>query len=329
MLLSILNVSSYIPAKCVTNADIVATIDSNDEWITSRTGITQRYIADGESETTTLMSYNACKRVFESTTTISPSDIDCIVVATTTQDSSFPSTANMLQNKLDIKNGKCFSFDLQAACSGFTYGLHVINGLHTLHKQSSSAPFRALLVGVDTMSKLVDWSDRNTCILFGDGASAVLLSDNADDFSDIGENAGIVKTDIVTEAEGVSSLFVDPPLGSGKLHMNGRDVFKKAINGMVQMANSLAKKTSIALTDIDLFIPHQANIRIIHNVADILRVDTDKFMTTIQKHANTSAASIPLALEEAVKSQKLRRGNTVMLLSAGAGMTFGGAILKY
>ncbi|WPX97968.1 beta-ketoacyl-ACP synthase III [Candidatus Fokinia crypta] len=329
MFLSILNVSSYLPTRCVTNADIIANIDSSDEWIKSRTGIAQRYIANGEDETTTLMSYNACKKLFEGVTSISPNDINCIVVATTTQDSSFPSTANMLQNKLGIQNGKCFSFDLQAACSGFTYGMHVINGLHMLHRRSSTSPFRALLIGADIMSRLVDWSDRNTCILFGDGASAVLLSDNIADFSHISENAGIIGTNIIANTNEVGSLFVETPLGNGKLRMNGKEVFKKAISGMVQMATSLIEKNSIALTDINWFIPHQANIRIINNVADILGVSIDKFITTIEKHANTSASSIPLALEDAINSGKLQRGDLVMLLSAGAGMTFGGVIMRY
>ncbi|OJH30633.1 beta-ketoacyl-ACP synthase III [Wolbachia endosymbiont of Armadillidium arcangelii] len=313
----ILSTGSYLPKKTLSNNEIALIVETNDEWIRQRTGIVQRHIAD-EGELTSDLAVNAARNAIEKAK-ISVDEIDLIIIATTTPDKTFPSCATIVQNKLKCKNA--FSFDVQAACSGFIYAVTVADSLI----KSNNRIKYALVIGAEIMSRIVDWGDRSTCVLFGDGAGAVIIK------SKMGNN-GIISTnlhsdgnvDILCTNEGTSSIG-----DSGKICMNGREVFKHAVDKLTASVEETLKCNNLKITDIDWLIPHQANIRIIEAVVKKLDFPIEKVINTVDKHANTSAASIPLALDYAIQELKIKSGNLVLLISIGAGLTWGSVLLRY
>lgn len=312
---------SYLPNKVVTNSDLEKMIDTTDQWITERTGIKTRHIA-GENETTCDLAEPAARQAIESAE-ISPADIDLIVFATTTPDLIFPATACLLQQRLGIHG--CPAFDVQAVCTGFVYALAVADKF-----VSSGSSHCALVVGAETMSRITDWSDRGTCVLFGDGAGAVILTAS--------DEPGVLSTHLHADGQYKDLLIV--PAGVSKhpellktnkafMHMNGGEVFKFAVNILSSIVNEALSANQMKQTDLSWLVPHQANIRIITASAKKLKLPMDKVVVTIDKHGNTSAASIPLALDIAVRDGRIQRGDTLLLEALGGGFTWGTALLKY
>ncbi len=301
----------------LSNNEIASIVETSDEWIRQRTGIVQRHIED-EGELTSDLAVNAAKSAIEKAK-ISVDEIDLIIVATTTPDKTFPSCATIVQSKLKCKNA--FAFDVQAACSGFIYAVTVADSLI----KSNNRIKYALVIGAEIMSRIVDWEDRSTCVLFGDGAGAVVMK------SEMGRS-GIMSTNLYSDGNvdilctngGVSSTG-----DSGKICMNGREVFKHAVDKLTASVEETLKCNNLKITDIDWLIPHQANIRIIEAVVKKLDFPIEKVINTVDKHANTSAASIPLALDYAIQESKIKSGNLVLLISIGAGLTWGSVLLHY
>ena len=312
---------SYLPNKVVTNSDLEKMIDTTDQWITERTGIKTRHIA-GENETTCDLAELATRQAIESAE-ISPADIDLIVFATTTPDLIFPATACLLQQRLGIHG--CPAFDVQAVCTGFVYALAIADKF-----VSSDSSHCALVVGAETMSRIIDWSDRRTCVLFGDGAGAVILTAS--------DEPGVLSTHLHADGQYQDLLIV--PAGVSKhpellktnkafMQMNGAEVFKFAVNTLSSIVDEALSTNQMKQTDLDWLVPHQANIRIITASAKKLKLPMDKVVVTIDKHGNTSAASIPLALDVAVRDGRIQRGDTLLLEALGGGFTWGTALLKY
>jgi 3-oxoacyl-[acyl-carrier-protein] synthase-3 len=309
---------SYLPNKVLTNFDLSKMVDTTNEWIIERTGIKQRHIAEPQ-QTTSDLGYMACVDLFKNST-ISKDQIDMIIVATTTPDLTFPSTACIIQQKLEIKNA--FAFDVQAVCSGFVYALTIANNFI-----KTGSVKNALVVGCETLSKIVDWSDRNTCVLFGDGAGAILLQ--ATEESNIGILASSLNSDgslnnILKTTGGVSSNQK-----SGFIEMQGKEVYKHAVEKMYSSIISTLEKSNLKPSDIDLLIPHQANLRILNSVANRLNLPEEKVIITLDKHANTSASSIPLAFDFAVKNNKIKKGDLVVFEALGGGLTWGTTIVRF
>ncbi len=312
---------SYLPEKTLTNADLEKMVDTTDEWIRSRTGIEERHIAADGEYTVDLAEKAAIKAMEAAGKT--KDDIDLIIVATTTADRVFPSTACLLQKRLDIHG--CAAFDIQAVCTGFVYAL----GVADKFIRSGSAKC-ALVVGAETCSRIVDWTDRNTCVLFGDGAGAVVL--------EASENPGILSTHLHADGEyedllnvdyGVSTaanLIID---GSGGIQMKGNEVFKMAVNTLGRIVDETLAFNNMEKSDIDWLVPHQANMRIINATAKKLKMSIDHVVVTVNKHGNTSAASVPLALDTAVRDGRIKRGEILLLEAFGGGFTWGSALIKY
>lgn len=313
----IIGCGGYLPKKVLTNDDLAQFIDTSDEWIKTRTGIAKRHIA-AENEFSSHMAHKAgIAAIIDAN--INVEEIDLIIVCSNTPDNSFPGVANKLQSYLNLKNIP--SFDLQAICSGFIYGLHVADGM------IKSGMYKTiLLVCADKMSSLLDWQDRSTSVLFGDGAGAIILQ-HAD------SNSGIIDSHINSDGSMYNILYTNGGVSStktsGTIQMNGPEVFKMAIDKMSSSVNQLMQKNNFTLSDVDYFIPHQANIRIIHNIATKLGVDFNKVITTIERHANCSAASIPLALNDLKKTHKLKSGDIIVFTAFGAGATWGSAIIRW
>ena len=311
-------VGSYLPEKILTNRDLEETIDTTDEWIKERTGISQRHVA-AQNEYTSDLAVIAAKSAL-SNAEMSTQDIDLIIVATTTPDYTFPSTATIVQKKLGIKHGA--AFDIQAVCSGFIYGMSIADSM----LKSGSAK-NVLLIGAETFSRILDWNDRSTCVLFGDGAGAFILSsDSVTDF-------GILNTLIRSNGEHRELLYVDGgPSKSenvGKLRMIGNQVFKHAVKDIASIMNECADSYGVAISDIDWFVPHQANQRILNGVAKRLCLNDEQVISTVSIHANTSAASVPLAMDFAIKDGRIKRGDLIMLEAFGGGFTWGASLLRY
>ena len=306
----IISTGSYLPEKILTNYDLEKMVDTSHDWIFERTGINQRHIAN-DDESTVDMAYKASLKSIERSD-ISAKDIDMIIVATTTPERAFPSTAVLLQNKLDIKD--CFAFDVNAACTGFIYALDVAdkylknNTINTI-----------LVIGAEKMSSLLDWSDRNTCVLFGDGAGAVLLSSS--------NTPGIISSTIGSNGSYKDLLTVNPD--SDFIEMKGNDVFKIAVNTMGKIARETLDENDLKIDDVDWLIPHQANSRIINAIAKKLSLPTGKIILTVGNHGNTSAASIPLAIDYAAQTGDLKKEDTILLEAFGAGFTWGSTLLKF
>jgi len=314
---AIIATGSYLPAKIVTNQDLAKTVDTSDEWIVERTGIKQRHVA-AKDELTSDMAYKASLAAIESK--INPEEIDLIIVATTTPDLTFPACATSLQAKLGAKNA--FAFDVQAVCSGFVYALTIADNFIKTGQVKT-----ALVVGAETLSRIVDWSDRNTCVLFGDGAGAVILQATNE------ENRGIISTKLNSDGSfnDILKTTGGPSFNqqSGFISMAGKEVFKHAVEKMVKSVNDALEKVGLKTSDIDLLVPHQANLRILSSVATRLGLAADKVIVTVERHANTSAASIPLALDEANKAGKLKKGNLIVLEALGGGLTWGSVVLRW
>ncbi|MBE9567256.1 MAG: ketoacyl-ACP synthase III [Proteobacteria bacterium] len=312
---------SYLPEKILTNADIEKMVDTTDEWIRSRTGIEERHIA-ADGQYTVDLAEQAALRAMEAAGK-TKDDIDLIIVATTTPDRVFPSTACLLQQRLDIHG--CAAFDVQAVCTGFVYGLGIANNFFL-----AGASKCALIVGAETLSRVVDWSDRNTCVLFGDGAGAVILEQS--------EEPGILSThlhadgayeNLLTVPYGVSTRADQIIEGNGGIQMIGNEVFKMAVNTLGRIVDETLTHNNMEKSDIDWLVPHQANIRIINATAKKLKMSTDHVVVTVNKHGNTSAASVPLALDTAVRDGRIKRGETLLLEAFGGGFTWGSALIKY
>jgi len=313
----IIGCGGYLPSNTLTNFDLEKTLDTSDEWIKSRTGISQRHIAQQE-EHTSHMAYIASLEAISSAD-IHKSEIDLVIVCTTTADKSFPSVACQLQGRLGL--GNIPAFDLQAVCSGFIYGMKVADSM-----LKSGEYQNILLVFAEKMSSLIDWSDRSTAVLFGDGASAVILRN--DD-----TNRGIIDTQINADGKNGNILYTDGGISSngqsGKIHMDGRAVFKMAVEKMSESVFSILEKNKIALSEIDYFIPHQANIRIINSLAKKMNLDNSKVIITVDKHANCSAASIPLALSDYLQNNSFKKDDLLIFTAFGAGSTWGTTIYRW
>ncbi len=320
----IVSTGSALPKYCMTNADLAAKlakegVETSDEWIKSRTGIESRYIATGD-ETTTSLAVAAALQTLERGNR-EPADVDLIVVATTTPDGIFPSVACKVQGKLHCHNAG--AFDLQAVCSGFVYGLALGDSL------IRGGQLRTVLViGSEVISGLMDWKDRGTCVLFGDGAGAVLLERSL--------KPGILDWELKADGEKGSDVLAAAAqikdgqiLGHPYLTMDGKAVYKAAIDKMTSSARELFKKARISSKDLDLYIPHQANIRIMNQVAEKLEIPKDVMMVTLDSHGNTSAASVPLALNQAVDEGRVKRDDLVLLQGVGGGFTWGSVLLRY
>jgi len=312
---------SYLPAKVLTNADLVTMVDTTEEWIVERTGIRERHIAAAK-ETTCDLAEQAARRAIEAAG-LSHRDIDLIIIATTTPDRVFPSTACLLQDRLDIHG--CAAFDVQAVCTGFVYAL----GIAEKFVRSGSAK-HALVVGAETLSRIVDWTDRGTCVLFGDGAGAVVLSaDTKPGIINSHLHADGQYKELLTVPAGISQGYDVVRSNKAYMQMQGNEVFKVAVNTLGRIVDETLEKNGLKKSDIDWLVPHQANHRIIAATARKLDMSMDRVVVTVDRHGNTSAASIPLAFDEAVRDGRIQRGDTVLMEAFGGGFTWGSVLLKY
>jgi 3-oxoacyl-[acyl-carrier-protein] synthase-3 len=306
----------------VTNADLAAIVDTTDDWIVERSGIRQRHIA-GDDELTSTLGIAAAHQALVRAG-IDPVDIDLVICATATPDRTFPSTAVRIQSGLGVTKGA--AFDVQAVCSGFVYALTIAD---TFLKTGQSN--RALVIGAETFSRILDWSDRSTCVLFGDGAGAVVLE--AQPQHGTREDRGILSTLIRSDGRFEDLLYVDGGPGStksvGHLKMNGREVFRHAVQKISGVIEETLVATGYAADEVDLYVPHQANVRILDGIAKKLGVDPNKIVMTIAKHGNTSAASIPLALNGAFEEHRLREGSLVLMEAMGGGFTWGAVLARW
>jgi len=310
--IKIVSTGSYLPDKVLTNFDLEKMVETSDQWITTRTGIKERRISEGE--TTSDMATEAAVSALGD---VSPKDLELIVVVTATPDSFFPSTACKVQAK--IGNTGAIAFDVSAACTGFIYGLYVADSI-----MRSKGVSRALVIGAERFSKIINWKDRTTCILFGDGAGAVYLETSEDE--------GILGFDLGADGS-YGELLAVPSVGSNEefpyyVRMKGNEVFKVAVRTMVESALRVLEKVGLKPEDISLLIPHQANLRIIKAVSERLGISQERVFVNLDRYGNTSAASIPVALDEALKSGRLKKGDLVLLVAFGGGFTWGSCIIK-
>jgi 3-oxoacyl-[acyl-carrier-protein] synthase III len=318
----VLGCGSYLPNQVLTNADLARKVDTSDEWIVQRTGIHERRIA-APGEVTSQMATNAARAALAHAR-LDAQAIDLIVLATSTPDNTFPASAATVQAELGITHGA--AFDLQAVCSGFVYALATADAL-----LKSGAFSRALVIGAETFSRLLDWTDRTTCVLFGDGAGAVVLE--AQELPGARNDRGVLTVKLRSDGRHKSKLFVDGGPSStgtvGHLRMEGREVFRHAVAMITDVVEDAFKATGYTVADIDWFVPHQANKRIIDGSAHKLGIPLSKVVTTVDRHGNTSAASIPLALADAVADRRIKRGDLLLLEAMGGGFTWAAALLRW
>ena len=321
----IIGIGCYLPEKKLTNQDLEKMVDTSDAWITERTGIKTRHIAAPDQATSDLAYEASLKALADAKT--KPEELDMIIVATETPDYKYPSTACLLQAKLGAKNAACF--DLSAGCSGFVYALgigsqSIVSGLYK----------KILLVGAETLSRIINWTDRNTCVLFGDGAGAAVLGRVDDGY-------GVLSLELGADGTGGEHL-IQPAGGSRNptthetvdaygqcVHMDGQDVFKFAARKMPAACKTVLQKAGMTIDDIALLVPHQANLRIIDNAIDRLKINRDRVWINIEKHGNMSAACVPVCLTEAQQAGRLKKGDNVIMVAFGAGLTWAGALLKW
>ncbi len=313
-------VGSYLPSRILTNEDLSRMVDTNDEWVKARTGISQRHIAD-DGQFTSDLGAEAAKAALKAAG-LTADDIDLLVCATATPDYTFPSTATIIQNKIGMRQGA--AFDVGAVCSGFVFALATADGL-----MRNSGFKKALVVGAETFSRILDWSDRTTCVLFGDGAGAVVLeADTAEDDAQI----GLLGHNLRTDGSYKDLLYVDggPSVTQtvGHLRMIGNQVFKHAVVNISSAVENLVATTGVDHNEIDWFVPHQANQRILDGVAKRLSIDSAKIVSTVGKHGNTSAASVPLALAEAIDDGRVKSGNLVLTEAMGGGFAWGANLFR-
>jgi 3-oxoacyl-[acyl-carrier-protein] synthase-3 len=318
----VLGCGSYLPSRVLTNSELAQTVDTSDEWIVQRTGIHERRIA-ADGETTSDMALHAAKSALVHAK-VDAQSIDLIVLATSTPDNTFPASAVTVQAGLGITHGA--AFDLQAVCSGFVYGLATVDGL-----LRTGAFKRALVVGSETFSRILDWKDRATCVLFGDGAGAVVL--DAQELAGTREDRGILTSHLRSDGRHKEKLYVDGGPSStqtvGHLRMEGRDVFRYAVGAITDVIEAVFRDTGYTASDIDWFVPHQANKRIIDGATHKLGIAPEKVVMTLDRHGNTSAASIPLALADAVTDRRIKRGDLILLEAMGGGFTWGATLLRW
>jgi 3-oxoacyl-[acyl-carrier-protein] synthase-3 len=312
---------SALPERRVTNAELSERVDTSDEWIVERTGIRSRYIA-GEGETTVTLATDAARRAIEAAG-LAPSDIDLIVLATATPDQTFPASATKVQALLGIDD--CVAFDVAAVCSGFLYALTVADNM-----LRGGAAHRALVIGSETFSRILDWEDRTTCVLFGDGAGAVVLE--RQEVSDA-DGPGILSNRLHADGRHNGLLYVDGGPSTtgtvGKLRMKGQEVFRHAVMNLSSVLREALDTAGLGISEVDWVVPHQANARILEATARKLGLDRERVVTTVDRHANTSAASVPLALDTAVRDGRIARGDIVVLEAMGGGFTWGASVLRY
>ncbi len=309
--IGIIGAGAYVPERIVTNHDLAMKVDTNDEWVRTRTGIEERRIAEDDIDTSH-MAIIAAKNALEDSSLLA-SDIELILVATATPDSSFPSVACMVQEALGLKNVP--AMDISAACSGFVYAL--VTGKQFIE---TGAYKKVLVIGSEKFSKIVDWTDRNTCVLFGDGAGAVVLGE-------VGEGKGILSFDLGADGTGANHLVVNKK--TNFVEMNGREVFKFAVRQLPETCIKALENAGLKKDDLDFLVPHQANIRIIDAAIDRLGLDKEKVSTTLNIHGNTSAASIPLALYSDLQNGKINDGDVVVMVGFGAGLTWGSVCMRW
>ena len=318
----IIGCGAFIPKNVVTNADLAKRIDTSDEWIVTRTGIHRRHIA-AEGEKTSDLAFEAATEAMRHAG-IGADALDLIVVATTTPDETFPAVATTIQARLGMTRGA--AFDVQAVCSGFIFGLSVADNFIRAGQAKT-----VLLIGAETMSRLMDWTDRTTCVLFGDGAGAVVLRASAGE----GSNAdrGVLNTKLFSDGRLHDLLYVDGGPSTtgttGYLRMQGREVFKHAVTNIAAAIRASADEAGIAISEIDWFVPHQANQRILDGTARKLGIDPARVVSTVADHGNTSAASVPLALAAAVADGRIKPGQLVLLEAMGGGLTWGSALIRW
>jgi 3-oxoacyl-[acyl-carrier-protein] synthase-3 len=315
-------IGSYLPERVVTNEDLASRVDTSDEWITARTGIKRRHVA-AEDELTSDLALAASRGALDDAG-MDAQEIDLIVLATTTADSTFPATATRVQAALGIDHGA--AFDVQAVCSGFVYGLSVANNAIALGQSKN-----ALVIGAETFTRLLDWDDRSTCVLFGDGAGAVVLQSTPN--QEGGNGRGILSTHLHSDGRLYDLLYVDGGPSStgttGHVRMHGPEVFKHAVGKLAESVSEALTANGLAIEDIDWFVPHQANRRIIDATAKKLGLAPEKVIMTIAEHANTSAASIPLALAEGVSDGRIKRGDLLVLEAMGGGLSWGSSVIRW
>ncbi len=319
----IIGCGHYLPAKVLTNDDLSKMVETNDEWISTRTGIRSRHIV-AEGELTSDMALKAIEKAMAQAG-VTAEDLDLVVVATLTPDNTTPSVAARIAGKLGVKQGTA-AFDLGAACSGFVYALTMVDNMIRLGQIKTAA-----VVGVESLSKIVDWTDRNTCVLFGDGAGAVIA--RAVEGEGTAADTGILATKIYADGTQYDNLATDGGVSTtqtaGFVHMNGKEVFKFAVGAMCEASHAVLEQAGASVEDIDWLLPHQANIRIISSVGQKLEIPTEKVIVTVDHHGNTSAASIPLALSESVENGKIKKGDLVLIPAMGAGFTWGGLLIRF
>ena len=313
---------AYLPEQVITNAQLAKTVDTTDEWITSRTGIQQRHVA-AEGEKTSDLAIEAARSALASAD-IEAGDLDFIIVATATPDQTFPATATVVQRELGMTSGA--AFDLQAVCSGFIYALSVADNFI-----KAGAGERILVIGAETFSRILDWEDRTTCVLFGDGAGAVVL--RAEEGNGDREDRGILSTCLHSDGRNHDALYVDGGPSStqttGYLRMNGKEVFRHAVVNLSSVIQEALDGVGLTADDLDWIVPHQANQRILDSTARRLGLPRDKIISTIADHANTSAASVPLALAHAVADGRIKPGHLVLMEAMGGGFTWGSCLARW
>jgi 3-oxoacyl-[acyl-carrier-protein] synthase III len=315
-------VGAALPVRVVTNAELAKTVDTSDEWIQQRTGIKQRYLA-GEGETTSTLATAAAKAALDAAG-LAPADIDLVLVATSTPDYTFPAVATQVQANLGIGEGA--AFDLQAVCTGFVYGVATAEKF-----LRSGSHKRALVIGAETFSRILDWQDRTTCVLFGDGAGAMVLEAQASD--EALTSPGVIASRLRSDGRHRAKLYVDggpsTTMTVGHLRMEGKEVFRHAVGMVTDVILGCFVDAGVEAKDIDWFVPHQANLRIINASADKLGIPREKVVITVDQHGNTSAASIPLALTTAVADGRIKKGDLVMIEAMGGGFTWGAALIRW
>ncbi|WP_114962682.1 beta-ketoacyl-ACP synthase III [Tritonibacter mobilis] len=317
----VIGAGHYLPERIVENAEFEATLETSDEWIRSRSGIERRHFA-AEGETTSQMATRAAEAALKSAG-CTAEDVDAIVLATSTADLTFPSAATMVQSQLGMTKG--FAFDVQAVCAGFVYALSNANALI-----ASGQADRVLVIGAETFSRIMDWSDRSTCVLFGDGAGALLLE--AQEGAGTPEDRGILATDLNSDGRYKDLLYVDGGVSTqstGHLRMQGNQVFRHAVEKLASTATTALERAGASTDDVDWIVPHQANIRIIQGTAKKMGLPMDKVVVTVQDHGNTSAASIPLALSVGVERGQIKPGNLIVTEAIGGGLAWGAVVLRW
>ena len=313
---------AFLPSKCVTNDDLTHIVDTSDAWIVQRTGIRYRYVVDEKETTADLATYSA-QRALEHAS-LSPQEVDMIILATSTPNHTFPATATEVHRRLGLKNG--MAFDIQAVCCGFLFALSVADNFLRVGQVKT-----ALVIGAETFSRLLDWKDRNTCVLFGDGAGAVVLQ--AQKTKGLAKERGILSTHLQSNGDHYNLLWVDggpsTTRTTGYLRMSGKELFRYAIKFLTESSQKALQANNLQPHDIDWFVPHQANLRLIKSIAHNLEIPFERVIVTVDQHGNTSSASIPLALNQGIADGRLKQGDLVLIGAIGGGLSWGSTIIRW